>query len=36
MEERTAILGGTFELGPDPGGGARAEVRLPLMKERNA
>ena len=32
MEERTSILGGTFSLGPDPEGGARAEVRLPLVK----
>jgi signal transduction histidine kinase len=36
MEERTSLLGGTFELGPDPGGGARAEVRLPLMREKGA
>ncbi len=36
MEERASLLGGTFKLGPDPGGGARAEVRLPLIKERGA
>ncbi len=39
MEERASLLGGTFSLGPDPGdpgGGARAEVRLPLVKERGA
>ncbi len=36
MEERASLLGGTFSLGPDPEGGARAEVRLPLMKERRA
>ncbi len=36
MEERASILGGTFELGPDPEGGARAKVRLPLVKERGA
>ena len=35
MEERTSLLGGTFELGPDPESGARAEVRLPLVRERN-
>lgn len=35
MEERASLLGGTFSLGPDPGGGARAEVRLPLVRERN-
>ena len=36
MEERASLLGGTFSLGPDPAGGARAEVRLPLVKERGA
>ncbi|MBA3793933.1 MAG: ATP-binding protein, partial [Rubrobacter sp.] len=36
MEERASLLGGTFELGPDPEGGARAKVRLPLVKERGA
>ena len=36
MEERAELLGGAFKLGPDPGGGARAEVRLPLLKERGA
>lgn len=36
MQERTSLLGGTFTLRADPGGGARAEVRLPLVKERRA
>ncbi len=36
MEERASLLGGTFELGPDPEGGARAKVRLPLVKGRGA
>ena len=36
MEERTSLLGGTFDLGPDPEGGARAEVRLPLVREKGA
>ena len=35
MEERASLLGGTFTLGPDPGGGARAEVRLPLLREKS-
>ena len=36
MEERASLLGGTFSLGADPEGGARAEVRLPLMREKGA
>ncbi len=36
MEERASLLGGTFSLKPDPDGGARAEVRLPLVRERGA
>jgi signal transduction histidine kinase len=34
MAERAGLLGGTFELTPEPGGGARAEVRLPLTPEK--
>ncbi|MGH3148168.1 MAG: sensor histidine kinase, partial [Rubrobacter sp.] len=34
MKERVSLLGGTFEMVPEPGGGARAEVRLPLMQEK--
>ena len=36
MEERASLLGGTFSLRADPEGGARAEVRLPLVKEKGA
>ena len=36
MEERASLLGGAFELKSDPGGGARAEVRLPLVREEGA
>ena len=35
MEERVSLLGGTFELVAEPGGGARAEVALPLMREKD-
>ena len=34
MKERVSLLGGSFELVPEPGGGARAEVRLPLIQEK--
>ena len=33
MKERVSLLGGSFELVPEPGGGAREEVSLPLMRE---
>ena len=36
MEGRASLLGGTFSLGPDPEGRARAVVRLPFAKERGA
>lgn len=35
MKERVSLLGGSFELVPEAGGGARAEVSLPLMREKN-
>ena len=35
MKERVSLLGGSFELVPEPGGGARAEVKLPLMREKD-
>jgi len=35
MKERVSLLGGSFGLVPEPGGGARAEVRLPLMREKS-
>jgi signal transduction histidine kinase len=35
MQERISLLSGTFELVPEPGGGARAEVSLPLMREKD-
>jgi signal transduction histidine kinase len=35
MEERVSLLGGSFELVPEPGGGARADISLPLMREKN-
>ena len=34
MQERVSLLGGSFELVPEPDGGARAEVSLPLMREK--
>jgi signal transduction histidine kinase len=34
MKERVSVLGGSFELVPEPDGGARAEVSLPLMREK--
>ena len=34
MEERVSLLGGTFELVSEPGGGASVVVRLPLMQEK--
>jgi signal transduction histidine kinase len=35
MEERTSLLGGSFELVPEPEGGTLAEVRMPLMREQS-
>ena len=35
MQERISLLGGTFELVREPRSGARAEVSLPLMREKN-
>ena len=35
MEERVSLLGGVFELASEPRGGASAEVRLPLMREKS-
>ena len=35
MEERVSLLSGTFEMIPEEGGGASAEVRLPLMREKD-
>jgi signal transduction histidine kinase len=35
MKERVSLLGGSFELVPERGGGAKAEVRLPLMREKD-
>ena len=34
MEVRVSLLGGFFELVPEAGGGARAEVSIPLMREK--
>ncbi|MGH3148031.1 MAG: sensor histidine kinase, partial [Rubrobacter sp.] len=34
MEERVSLLAGSFELVAESGGGARAEVRLPLTREK--
>jgi len=35
MEERTSLLGGSFELVPQLEGGTLAEVRMPLMREHS-
>lgn len=35
MKERVALLGGSFELVPAEDGGARAEVSLPLMRDKS-
>ena len=35
MKERVSLLGGTFELAPEDGGGVKAEVSLPLMREKD-
>ncbi|MBA2535534.1 MAG: ATP-binding protein [Rubrobacter sp.] len=35
MKERVSLLGGTFQIAPEEGGGARAEVSLPLMRKKN-
>ena len=34
MKERVSLLVGSFGLVPEPGGGAKAEVSLPLMREK--
>ena len=34
MRERTAMLGGTLDAGPAPGGGFRVHARLPLEAGR--
>ncbi len=36
MRERAELLHGTLEITADPDGGARAEVRLPLMREKDS
>ncbi len=36
MRERAELLKGTLEIVPEPGGGARAEVHLPLMREKGS
>jgi signal transduction histidine kinase len=35
MQERVSLLGGSFELIPEPDGGARADINLPLTREKN-
>jgi signal transduction histidine kinase len=35
MKERISLLGGSFGLVPEPGGGAKAEVSLPLVREKD-
>ena len=34
MEERVSLLDGSFKLVTEEGGGTRAEVRLPLTREK--
>ncbi len=36
MQERVSLLGGAFEIVREESGGARAEVRLPLIREKGA
>ena len=36
MRERAELLGGSLEIFTDPDGGARAEVRLPLTREKDS
>lgn len=36
MRERAELLKGTLKIISDPEGGARAEVRLPLMREKGS
>jgi signal transduction histidine kinase len=35
MKERVSLLNGTFELVPESDGGTRAEISLPLMREKD-
>jgi signal transduction histidine kinase len=34
IKERVWLLGGSFWLVPEPGGGVRAELKLPLMRDK--